>query len=277
MASDFISPNLVSPSAYVINQYTLGQICTRAYRLAGGLILAGQGINGSEQAEILDIVNDMVDGQKLEAYFQQFVIRTVVAVAAGKRVYSVGPGGDWDIERPEKINNAGFIVEYQQGQSEAEISMFVVISYEQWAQLVAKKTTSSIPLVLYYQATTANGYGSATVWPVPQYDSSSNESAYIALYTPGYLQEFTSLDDPFLTPKGFREFFVYELATKIHERPPYSKQPMPPSVTARAIEYKDRIKYTFLTPILAVPDQAACSHDGRGGAAQPVRAWNPYS
>jgi hypothetical protein len=274
MAADFVSPSLVSSTAYNINNYTLANIVYRAYRMGGGLSLAGQGINPSEQQEILDIVNALIEGLKVEAYFIVFLIRTVVAIQANKQVYSVGPGGDWDIERPEKINNCGFVIQRNQGQSEAEIPMFVITSYEQWQEMVAKRVTSSIPLVLYYQATTAMGYGSATIWPVPQYDSANNQSAYISLYTPGTVQEFSSLDDPFLVPKGYREFFMYELATKIHEMPPYSSRPMSPSVAVRAALYKQRVMDSQITPLFAVPDPAVM--DRWNGVSQPPKSWCPY-
>lgn len=273
MGSNYVSPALVSPSSYNINQYLLGNIVQQAYRLAGGLILAGQGINPSEQAEILDITNHFIDGLKLEANFEQFTIRTVVQVVAYKQVYGVGPGQDWDIERPEKITNAGFVI--QQGTtSESEISMFIVDSFEQWQQLVPKLTQSSIPLALYYQGTTP--YGSATVWPVPEYNSANAQGASIAIYSPGYWQEFTSLDDPFVVPHGYREFCMYNLAVRIHQRPPYNKQPMDASVPIMAAEYKTRIANALLKPLFAVPDQA-CIGPNKYGLGQPPKAWDPYS
>lgn len=271
-ANNYVSPALVSPTAYNIAQYTLANVVYQAYRMGGGLSMAGQGINPSEQQEILDITNHFVDGLKLEALFCQFLIRTVVAVTTNKYVYSVGPGQDWDIERPEKINTAGFILNYGQGQTESELPMRVIVSYEQYAEFVAKQVTSSFPLVLYYQATTP--YGSGTVWPVPSVDSASSSGAYVALYTPGYMQEFNTLDDPIVVPHGYREFMMYNLAIRIHQRPPYSKQPMDQSVRDMAALYKSRIQNAQITPLLALPDEAALSP--LPGISQPVKAWTPY-
>ena len=272
MGTNYQSPSATSTSYQPVNNYTLGQIVQQAYRLAGGLILAGQGINPSEQQEILDITNHFVDGLKLEILMFQFMIATTVAVQANKSVYSVGPGQDWDIERPEKIDDAGFVLQYNQGETESELPLSIVISFEQYKNIVAKQTQSSFPLLLYYQATTP--YGSATLWPVPNVDSASDQGAYVRLYTPGYMQEFTSLDDPLIVPHGYREFMVYNLAIRIHQRPPYNKQIMDPSVTVMAAEYKTRIMDRQLTPILASSDPAVVRR-GYGALEQPPRAWTP--
>lgn len=276
MATNFISPATISPSSYVVNTYTLADIATQAYRLAGGLLLAGQGINPSEQAEILDITNHMVDGLGLEALMWLFTIRTVFEIQANKYIYSIGPGADWDMEVPNKITNAGFIIQRGEGQTESELPMYCVGSFEEYQNIVAKLTQSSYPLVLYFQLTIGAGsqYGSVTVWPVPNQDSDSGAGAWISVYSPGRVQEFQTLDDPIVTPKGWREFLIYELATKIHERPPYSKQVMAPSVEMRAREYKDRIKDMQLTPLFAIADPASRSR--RNPVAQPVKAWSPY-
>lgn len=268
---NYQSPSAVSPTSYNIQQYLLSNVVQQAYRKAGGLLHPGQGINASEQSEILDITNAMIDGLKLEALFIEFFIRTVFQVVAGQYEYAVGPGQQWDIERWEKINSAGFIIEY--GQSESEIRMYVVADYSEYQSIVAKLTQSTIPLLLYYQATLP--YGTATLWPVPNASSTDQSGARVAIYSPGMMQEFSSLDDPFVVAHGYREFFIYELATRIHEMPPYNKQIMSPSVTQRAILYKERIRDAQLTPLYASSDRAALA-PGFNGILQPPKAWSPY-
>ena len=269
---NYYSPSAVSPSSYNPQQYLLSNIVTQAYRKGGGLAHPGQGINGSEQAEILDITNAMIDGLKLEALFIEFFLRTVFQVVAYQSQYAVGPGQQWDVERWEKINSAGFIIEY--GQSESEIPMYVVADYTEYQSIVAKQTQSTIPLLLYYQATVP--YGTATLWPVPNASSADQSGARVAVYTPGMMQEFSSLDDPFVVAHGYREFFIYELATKIHENPPYNKRLMAPSVERRAIIYKNRIRDAQLTPLYASSDRAAMAPT-HNGILQPPRAFDPYN
>lgn len=281
MSTNYQSPALVSPSSYTITQWTIGQIATQALRLAGALKLPGQGASPSEQQEALDVLDHMIDGFKIESLLMQFLIQTDFAIQAGKSVYSVGPGRDWDIERPEKINTAKFVLN-RGTQTEASLPITVVTTYQQWSDLVAQLVQSSLPLILYYQptaGTVASGStptGTANLWPVPNVDSVSNNGAYVRLYTPGYLQEFLTWDDQVITPKGYREMIMYNLAVAIHDRPPYNVRPMSPRVERMAVFTKDRVMAQQMTPVLAYSDEAALGGTRRGSAFGHPRAWTPY-
>ncbi len=271
---NFVSPALVSPSSYTITQWTIGQICTQALRLAGALKLAGQQPSPSEQQEALDVLDHWIDGIKIENLMIEFLIQTDFAVTINKSIYGVGPGEDWDIERPEKINSAGFVLN-KGTQTEAELPMFVATTYQQWQAMIAKNITSTLPLWLYYQPTP--GVGSATIWPVPSLNSVSDNGAYVRLYTPGYLQEFLTWDDQVITPKGYREMIMYNLAVAIHERPPYNTRPMSPRTERMAQFTKDRVMAQQMTPVLAYPDEASLSDTRAGRAQGHPRAWTPYT
>lgn len=268
MATDFVSPSVVSPTAYnaPIQTFTLRDIAEQAYRMAGGLKFAGQHFNASESQEALLLTNLLIDGLKIEALLVIFLIRTLVTLAMNKKAYGVGPGQDWDIERPEKINAAGFVLNAGL-KTESEIPMQVIASFEQYQGLVAKLVGSSIPIVLYYQATIP--YGTATLWPVP-----NATTTQVALYTPGTLQQFQTMDDPVITPKGYMEMLMYNLAIRVHQRPPYNKVPMDPQVTNMANLYKDRVKYQQVTPILSASDPAVMGRSGSEYSGVP-KAWVP--
>lgn len=264
--ANYASPSATSPFSYVVVNLTVGDVITKAARLAGALKFAGQGLNPSEQQEFLDILNSYVDGCKIENLLIMFFMRTVVTMINGQKDYSVGPGQDFDIERPPKIHSAGFLL--QPGQStESELPMACLVNYQQYQQFVAKNTGSSIPLGLYYQPTIP--YGTATIWPVP------NQSSQIAIYTQGVLQEFRSFDDDFITPQGYRDMLTYGLAVRIHEMPPYNRMPMAASVEQRAAFYKERVKNQQLTPILMGSDPAVLGRRYSPSYGFP-KSWTPY-
>ncbi len=263
--ADYISPSVVSPSSYVVNQYTLQQVAEQAYRMAGVLKMPGQHISfPSEAQECLDITNHMVDGWKIENLLIIFYIRTVVQAVAFQKEYGVGPSQDWDIERPEKIHTAGFLLQPDQT-TESEMPMGVILTYDDYAGFIAKNTKSDIPLILYYGATLP--YGTATLWPVPNIDSK------VALYTQGALQEFSGLDDMLITPKGYREMLMYNLAVRVHQR--YPQYRMDPSVERYAIFYKERVKNQQLTPMYAKCDPAVVGRGGVWVGGMP-KIWSPY-
>jgi hypothetical protein len=239
-----------------------------AARKGGALKAAGQGLNDSEQAEFLALLNSMIDGWKIENLLIQYWIRKLFTLTLFKKDYSVGVGGDFDMDRPEKIYRAGYL--FNAGTTyEAELPIKVLQDYTEYAAEVVKNVGSSLPLVLYYQATYP--LGTATFWPVPNQDN-----VPIVIYNRGVMQEFQSVDDTVYMPNGWREMLQYNLAMRIHENAPYNKEPMDASVPAMADFYKQRVKNMQITPILTTPDPAATNTHGKwfGGLA---KAWTPYS
>lgn len=252
------------------NSYTLIQILNQAHRLAGGLKQPGMGMSNSESQEALDVLNFLIDGLSIENLMIVLYLRTYQTVTNNRpnpASYSVGPGQDFNIKRPEKIHGAGFIL--QGGTtSESELEMQVLLSYDQYQAFVAKNVQSSIPLALYYQATLP--YGTATLWPVP------NTTSQIVLYTQSTLEQFQTIDDSVVVPAGYYEMLMYQLAIRLHQRPPWNTRPMDPTVFEMATFYKERIKNQQLTPIYISSDPGACSTEWEDSTTTVPRAWLPW-
>ncbi len=260
--------------------FILGDMLERAARMAGVLKHpgmgggSGQGLAPEEQQEFLQICNSMVDGWKIESLMIEYTRRTIQPFTLNQQDYGVGPGQDWDIERPEKIHRAGFIVTGAQStppyQSYAEIPMRIILNYEDWASEVVKHVESSYPLMLYYKP--AVPIGQATLWPVP------NANGTLAIYTPQLLSEFLTLNDPVYVRDGVREMLQYNLAIRIHEVYPANVWDGP-SVTRRAEQTMQRVKSNQLTPIFIGSDPAAMQerYTGTNGwVGGTPRAWTPY-
>jgi hypothetical protein len=239
-----------------------------AYRLAGQLKIAGQGISQSEANEALAILNHMINGWAAEALFVIYWRRSIQNMVANQGSYGVGPGQDFDMERPPKIPRAGFIVPSNTVPSQtAEIPMRIITAMEEWAQFIVKQVQSTLPLAMYYQP--AVPYGCARFWPVPSIASQ------IAIYTPVRLSEFQTVDDQVITPEGFREGLLYNLAMRIHQLNP--SKTMDSSVAEYAQDYKQRIKYMLVQPMYIGSDPATMQEGRRdwpyGGNP---RSWTPY-
>lgn len=244
-------------------------VVQQCYRMANVLLAPGRGLSGSEQTEALHIMNASIDGMSIERYFFYQILRTVFAVVANQKDYSVGDAGlgaDWSgIQRPEKVLRTGIIVPGTPAGQESEIPIYTVLSYEEYAAIVTKDTTSTFPLVLYYQA--GLQLGTATLWPVPR----ASYARQVVLYTPETVQEFTDISADYIVPRGFREFMEYEGAVKVHHRYPKNKSEaeMQP-IYAMAKEYKARVKAALCVPSFIASDAGAL---GRSGAL-PGWIWN---
>ena len=243
-------------------------VIRQQYRMAGVLKGPGRDLSVSEQQEGLHINNSMLDGLKIERLFVYQVVRTVFDVTALQQEYLVGAlvdGANWEIERPEKILRAGFIVATTPPTLEAEIEMEVVQTYSQWAAIITKQVQSAMPRVIYYRATLP--CGTAATWPV------ANKDCQIALYTPGLVDEFTDVMADIQFPKGYREFVEYEGACKVHAR--YPHLPMDPSVAVEAKSYKMRIKANQYTPLYIGSDPAALKPKPSAGRKwYDARSWS---
>jgi hypothetical protein len=253
----------------VINTFQVIDIINAAYRYAGALQYAGRAVSNSEAQEGLNVCNAMIDGWKIEELLIICYLRQLFSFQNGVKDYSVGPNGDFNIERPEKIHGAGFVINPGQ-QTETEIPMEIVFTFQQYQNLVAKNITTTLPLVMYYRATIP--LGTATFWPVPQ-----NATCSVALYTQAAFQEFSTINDTLIAPKGYREMLIFNLAWRIHSMPPYNKLQMDPTVIEMAKFYKERVKFQQMTPIYIASDPGAMQQNGgeRDCSSFP-KAWVPY-
>lgn len=249
---------------YVPVTLQVSNILYHAYRLANALLNPGQGISQSEITEGMMILNLMLNSWKIEPLLVEYERRTVQNMLEGQRSYSVGPSQDFDLERPEAIERAGFIV--GTGQNEAEVPMYVLRTYQEWANFIAKNVEASIPLVLYYVP--AVPFGQAIIWPIPSQDSQ------IAIYTRQQMTQFATPDDNVIVRDGVPEMMIYNLAVKVHEY--YPNRKMDPSVARTAIATKANVKGAQYTPTYISADPAASQGDANatwfGGRPQ---AWVP--
>ncbi len=258
--------NFVPAIVFNNNEYNVGQLMYRAARMANALKIAGQGISPSEQQEFLDALNGMIDGWKAEGLMIPYTKRTAYTVFNNVESYSIGPGGMFDQERPDKIHRASFIV--KSDPNPAEIPMRIILTFEEWQQYIVKSVGSNYPLALYYQNSTP--LGTIRIWPVP-----NENDQRMAIYTPVWLSEFLTVDDVVNTPHAYREMIMYNLAVRIHEM--YPNRPMLPSVESRADFYKQRVQKMQFTGMFINSDDAVLANarrdDWYGGYP---KAWTPY-
>ena len=256
----------------VTNTLVVSDIIQRSARIANCLVQPGQGVTNSESQEFLNTLNALIDSLKLEALVFEYVRSTDQTMNPNQRVYGVGPGQDFNIERPEAIPRASFLVSNgNNGQGPAEEPMQIILTFEQWQRFIVKGTTSSIPLALYYEASVP--YGTVQVWPVP------NITSQIRIYTRQMLQEYLTVDDQVVIRDGYREMLIYGLAVKIHEMPPYNQRPMDPNVMQQAVDAKNRVRYTAMAamPMYIASDGGARQNQSTNNTYGFPKTWDPYS
>jgi hypothetical protein len=257
------------PITLVTNSFLVSDMLQAAYRMARVLKHAGQGLSPEQTVEGVQTLNSMVDGWKIERLLMLYVRRSEQPLTVNQGSYAIGPGPqfDWDIERPEKILRASFLVQNSGGKT-SELFMEIVWTDAQWQGVIVKKITSTYPLALYYIKAVAGGAGQVLLWPVP------NQAGNVAIYTPQTLSEFSTEEDAVEMPDGYREMLQYNLAVKIHEL--YPEYAMDSNIANRADFFKQRVMASRITPMYIGSDEAALGDQGygRGDNGLP-RTWVP--
>lgn len=250
----------------------VGPLLTQAYRKSGALKHAGQQISPSEMAEAMFVANMMLNAWKIDRLLVIYYKRQVVSVVSGQKDYSVGPGQDWDMERVERLAGAGYLLQ-PETTTESELPVELVVSYEQYQNIVSKRVTTNYPLVLYYKSLVHEvpgvaPTGIATLWPTP------NQAASMAIYWPVTLDKFTDPEEIVYMPKGYQEAILYNLAVRIHQN--YPGSPMDGTVPLMATSALERVRNMQMIPLLATSDPASLGTNAKPYWYGYPKAWTPY-
>ena len=157
-------------------------------------------------------VNDLIDylaTEKLSIYREQRV--GPFTVAANTQSYTIGYGATWDTARPLWIDRAGVI--YTAGSTPRPELPMHVFTTKEWADVVVKEVTSTLPRSLFFDRDFANAMGTITLYPKP------SAASQVVLYVPIALTQMPddgSGNPVFSTaismPPGYRAMLIANLA-----------------------------------------------------------------
>lgn len=196
-----------------------------------GVLGEGQTLDASKSADGFRRLNLMMRAWSLQNLTIPVTVREVFDLIANKggptNPYTIGPGGDFDTERPTTQNmlvGAGLILTDSDPPVEIPRAIY---TDTMWEALQVKDLSSGgtgIPTGVYYNPTYPLGL--IYMWPVPS--SGDND---MALYLRKPLAVFPSETASVDLPDGSEEAIEYNLAVRL--APPYSV-PLDPDVSAMA-------------------------------------------
>lgn len=187
--------DLISESFYEIGVYSPGDTVDPIHINFGGVRL-----------------NSMIDAFKVERLIIYREQRTgPFNLVANTQTYFIGSGATWNTARPTWIDFAG-LLDITSGASPTPEYPIHIFNDDEWARIVQKGRTSTLPTAIWYDRTYDSARGTINVYPVP---TLANQ---IVLYSPVPVGEFTLPDD--LTeevsfPPGYRDFLMYHLAIRL--------------------------------------------------------------
>lgn len=193
-----------------------------------GALGIGQAISAEDTADALATLNMMLgqwQGERLSVYH---LVDTAIP-STGKQTYTIGTGGDFNIQRPVKINAA--YARLNAGSSTPiDYPVAMLESREDYAR-IALKSLHSFPSFAYYDP--AFPLGNLTFYPVP------DNTFELHIVTSEALPQFTAPGQVINLPPEYMAAIRYNLA--LYLAPSFQIQ-LPPALAQLAMNAKRVIK-----------------------------------
>jgi hypothetical protein len=209
--------DIITGALRKIGQYTVGET-----------LQAEDATTGMEQ---LNALLDMLSNEHLAIYDN---VETILTFVAGQSTYTIGPGGDFNVDRPLRISGAytrlqptGTTVDYP----------CVEVDFTRYAAIGLKSQPGPWPKMMYYDG--AYPLGQLFFWPVP------SQSAEFHLWVDMLFAGFADLTDSVSMPPGYVLMLQTNLAVML--APEYGVEPSP-QLLEQARRAKAAIKSTNAKP-----------------------------
>lgn len=207
---------------------TVRKLLTGTLRLVN-VVQANETPTADDMDITLQALSQMMDSWSNDSLMIYTMNPYNFVTVGGQQAYTLGPGGQWNTERPMAINQA--YVHYL-GAGIQPVDMPITMANDaQWASIAVKSITTTFPTVLY-----DNGnYPLRTIslWPIPE----GEQTITLWLWQP--LLNFTNLDETIVFPPGYERAIRYALAVEI--APEFGKT-LAPEVVATAGRAKSELK-----------------------------------
>lgn len=219
-----------------------------------GVIASGENPSASEASDALDALNGMIDSWKTERLMVVAVLPQVFPLVAGQLSYTMGPGGNFDTDWPQRIDAVNLI--YNQTGAPPLTLPVTLINQDQYNSFIVPSTASSIPLWVFPD----DNYPLRTLYfyTVP---SVVNQ---VQIFTWQSLTEVTDLDTDLVLPPGYRRALIYNLAVEIAPEYGSTVTAALQSIAPMAIASKALVKSFNSKPLLLQCDPALYSPDKQG-------------
>lgn len=182
---------------------TAGDIIQTSLRRINA-IAPGENPTAAEAAAGLECLNDMVDSWLTERLMLHAVTRSEF-YNNPQATYTVGPGADFNIPRPVRIDRFAVIL-LNNPQQPLELPM-QKINEQMWLMIPVKTITSTVPRAVYDD----NGFPWRKLWLWPQ----PSVMVGIVLYWWGQLTRFQDLATNYEFPEGYADCLKLNLPLRL--------------------------------------------------------------
>jgi hypothetical protein len=164
----------------------------------------GQTASAEDMNDAFNLLNMMM-AQLQRRRYMIYQLVTVSKQATGAQSYTVGPGGDFDIPRPAKLESA-FFRQNQNTPLPVDYPFQILRAVEDYNR-ISIKNLNSFPQVIYYDG--AFPIGNVYPWPIP------NNQYEIFLTVMQQLQQFSTIHDTIVLPPEYSAALMWNLVLEL--------------------------------------------------------------
>lgn len=206
-----------------------------------GVLASGETPSASEMSDALVSLNNMIASWKLSPNIMAERTRLSFPFPAAQPFYTVGVGGDFDMERPEKIT----YLNYKLTSGEDYERPIEIINQQEWARVTSKGVVAAPSNYAYIEYS----YPLIKIYLWPQSDGTGEA----VLYVDKFVSKFTNVSNDILLSESYLEALEYNLALRLSG--PYGR-PLDPDSKEIAVKSLAQIKRANYNPLLMTPDTA---------------------
>lgn len=178
---------------------TASSIVLRGLQLLGDKVV-GDTLTTAEQTTYLAVLNSMLDSWRIDKLMVFRIIESAFTLTTSARTYTIGVGGNFNIERPDRLEDSSFIL-YQNAE------YFVQLVDETTFAVQQTTGQTQMPRMLYYDRAFPLGNIYFDFIPDKAYD--------FHLKSWSALQQFTSINDPMTLPAGYQRALESNFAMEV--------------------------------------------------------------
>ena len=180
----------------------------------------GQVASAEDMNDAFNLLNMML-AQWQRRRYMVYQLVTVSKQGTGAISYTVGPGADFDIARPAKLESA-FFRQNQNTPLPVDYPLEIMRAREDYNR-ISIKNLNSFPRYAFYDG--AYPIGNVFIWPLP-----SNQYE-IFLTVMQQIQQFTTINDQIVLPPEYAAAMMWNLTLELY---PFYGLPVNPVVQGKA-------------------------------------------
>lgn len=175
--------------------------------LAAGITPAAEDVNDS-----FLVLNGLMASWNQNRWWVYHLV-DIATPATGVISYTVGPGGNFNVTRPDRLESAyvrmmpqGIITPNTVGSGPIDYPLAIMETHEEYGR-IGQKSLVSFPSVAFYDATLT--LGTLYVWPIP------NEQFELHIIVKETLPQFATLTSQINLPPEYFEALYYNLVGRL--------------------------------------------------------------